>query len=214
MVALLYRRSSSSCLVSRLLVAPTPRRATLACADRGDGDVRVTRMCVMCAWVAGDSRRRSRAGVDYPALLLESFSLRTPLAGPIRVPFPSFLRRALVGARAHERAHDVRRARCAGVTVRSTRRAGVRACARSLGVIRVRARARAGWAPPPPVSVGQRAARAEGWFRATCVLGAWCLGFPSSLVRLMQPVRGSCRVDAGVMQCCARDAGVMQVMQG
>ena len=41
-----------------------------------------------------------------------------------------------------------------------------------------------------PISVGGSGQRAQGWFRVTCVLCAWCLGFPSSLVRVMQPVRG------------------------
>ena len=45
--------SSVIALVLRLLFVPTPRRATLARADRGAGDVRATRMRVMCAWVAG-----------------------------------------------------------------------------------------------------------------------------------------------------------------
>ena len=181
MVAFLHRRSSPSCLMSRLLFKPTPRRATLACAHRSDGDVRATQMRVMCALVAGGSRRRSRAGVDFPFFLSNHFlsALRTPLA--IRVPFPSLLRRALVGARAHERAHDARRARCGDVTVRSTRRAGSpRVRALFVGHPRPGALARAraagaraaGWAPPPPVSVGQRAA---GVGVVSRYLRAWCL---------------------------------------
>ena len=202
MVAFLHRRSSSSCLVSRLLFKPTPRRATLACADRSDGDVRATQMRVMCAWVAGGSRRRSRAGVHCSLFFSNCFRSTgdSSLLSILPLPPPR-----AGGARAHERAYDARRARCGdvtcGIAVHAARGESARAralCesaastlarARALyesaasALARARARARVrvrpGWAP--------RRARLGGAGRkGVFALRVWCLAF---LVRVMKPVR-------------------------
>ena len=143
MVAFLHRRSSSSCLVSRLLFKPTPRRATLACADRSDGDVRATQMCVMCALVAGGSRRRSRAGVGFPFSCRIVFSPHSALRWQFESPFHPCSAAHWWG-RAPTSGRTTHVARGAVTQRRGPRGArGVRACARSLWIIRVRPRSRA-----------------------------------------------------------------------
>ena len=65
--------SSVIVLVSRLLFAPTPRRATLARADRGAGDVRA----VGCAWCARRSRVVLTAAVEQVIIVPSGCSLES-----------------------------------------------------------------------------------------------------------------------------------------